>query len=82
MPMKQKTSLSLNRDALDEARALGLNVSAIATQAIEVAVAEAKRSQWLKENEAAFAAQAKWHEDHGHPLEEVMATPGKETWRR
>jgi hypothetical protein len=36
----------------------------------------ARRRQWLKENAVAFAAQARWHERHDHPLADIlMARP-------
>ena len=77
---KRKTSLTLDVAALDEARALGVNVSAVADAALRAAVAEAGQRKWLEENAAAFAAQAAWHEENGHPLAEIMAGPGRATW--
>jgi antitoxin CcdA len=79
---KRKISLSLDADALDAARDLGLNVSAIADAALKGAVAEARRRRWLEENAKAFKAQEAWHEKHGHPLAAIMVGPGAETWRR
>jgi antitoxin CcdA len=77
---KRKTSLSLDAAMLDEARALGVNVSAVAEAALRTAVSEARQRQWLEENAEAFAAQARWHEVNGHPLAEIMAGPGGATW--
>lgn len=37
--------------------------------------ARALRDQWLNENAAAFAAQAAWHEEHGHPLTDISSGP-------
>ena len=37
--------------------------------------ASAHREQWLNENAAAFAAQAAWHEEHGHPLADIISGP-------
>jgi hypothetical protein len=37
--------------------------------------ASALRDQWLNENAAAFAAQAAWHEEHGHPLTDIVSGP-------
>ena len=31
---------------------------------------------WLDENASAFAAQARWHEQHPHPLADLLADPG------
>ena len=78
---KRKTSLTLDAEALDAARTLGINVSAVADKALQDAVAEARRCAWLAENADAFAAQAAWHERHGHPLADILAGPGRATWR-
>jgi len=78
---KHKTSLTLDAEALDAARAFGVNVSAIADAALRRAVLEARRRQWMEENAQAFAAQAEWHERNGHPLADIMVGPTGETWR-
>lgn len=77
---RRKTSVTLDAAALDAARELGVNVSAVADAALQRAVAEARRSAWLEENAEAFAAQADWHARAGHPLAEIIAAPGKATW--
>jgi antitoxin CcdA len=77
---KRKTSLTLDSEALDSARALNLNISSIAETALKVAVSNARRLQWLKDNEAAFAAQSAWHERHGHPLADIISAPGGASW--
>lgn len=77
---RRKTSLSLDADALEAARDLGINVSAVADAALRRAVAEARRSRWLEDNAGAFAAQAEWHERNGHPLAGIMASPGRTSW--
>ncbi len=79
---RKKTSLTLDAAALDAARDLGVNVSAVADEALRGAVAEARRRRWLKGNAAAFTAQAAWHEHHDHPLADILAGPGGSTWRR
>jgi antitoxin CcdA len=78
---RRKTSLTLNARSLDEARELGINVSAVADAAIRKAVDEARRERWRSENAEAFRAQAAWHEANPHPLSDIMAGPGAETWR-
>jgi len=78
--MKRKTSLTLDAEALDSAKALDLNVSHIAETALKAAVANARRLQWLKDNEAAFAAQSAWHERHGHPLADIISATGGVSW--
>lgn len=77
---RRKTSLTLDAAALDAARDLGVNVSAVADAALRRAVDEARRRKWLDDNAEAFAAQAAWHEANGHPLADILAVPGKDTW--
>jgi antitoxin CcdA len=77
---RRKTSLTLDAEALDAARALGVNVSAVADAALRQAVAEARRRAWLDENAEAFAAQADWHARQGHPLADILAGPASGTW--
>jgi antitoxin CcdA len=78
--LRRKTSLTLDAAALDAARELGVNVSAVADAALRAAVEEARRRRWLAENAEAFAAQADWHARHGHPLADILAGPGGTTW--
>ncbi|WP_299846636.1 type II toxin-antitoxin system CcdA family antitoxin [uncultured Paracoccus sp.] len=78
---KRKTSLTLDAEALDQAKDLGINVSQVAEAALRQAVAEARRQQWLAENAEAFAAQSDWHDRHGHPLAEIMTAPGAGSWQ-
>ena len=78
---KRKTSLTLDADALVAARELGVNVSAVADAALRNAVADARKRRWLEQNAETFAAQAAWHERHGHPLADIMVGPGGTTWK-
>ena len=78
---KRKTSLTLDTALLDSAKDLGINVSAIAEAALQRAVAEYRRRQWLDENSHAFAAQAAWHERNEHPLAEIMTSPVGSLWK-
>lgn len=78
---RRKTSLSLDADALEAARDLGINVSAVADTALRGAVADARRRQWLTENASAFTAQADWHDRNGHPLADIMTSPGRTSWK-
>lgn len=78
---KRKTSLTLDGSMLDEARALGINVSAVADAALAKALAEARRQAWLEENAEAFAAQSAWHEKHGHPFADILVSPVGSTWK-
>jgi antitoxin CcdA len=78
--MKRKTSLTLDAAALDDAKDLGINVSAVADAALLKAVTEARRKQWLDRNAEAFAAQSDWHARKGHPLADIIAGPGGKSW--
>ncbi len=78
--IKRKTSLTLDAEVLEGAKALDINVSAVAEAALRSAVASARQAQWFKQNAEAFAAQAAWHERHGHPLAEIMSAPGGASW--
>ena len=77
---RTKTSVTLDAAALDAAREFGVNVSAVADAALKQAVSEARRWRWLEENAAAFAAQAEWHAREGHPLADILASPGRTSW--
>lgn len=77
---RRKTSVTLDAAALDAARDLGINVSAVADSALRRAVIDARRARWLDENAEAFAKQAEWHDRNGHPLADILASPGKATW--
>ncbi len=78
--IKRKTSLSLDAELLDGAKALDINVSAVAEAALRSAVASARQAQWLKQNAEALEAQAAWHEHHGHPLADIIIAPGGASW--
>lgn len=77
---KRKTSLTLDAEVLDCAKALDINVSAVAEAALKSAVTNARRRQWLKQNAEAFAAQAAWHDRNGHPLADIMSSPVGDSW--
>jgi antitoxin CcdA len=77
---KRKTSLTLDADALDSAKELGINISAVAEAALVKAIAEARQQRWLEENADAFAEQTRWHKCNGHPLAEIMTGPGGASW--
>lgn len=76
---ERKTSLTVNAAELDSARDLGINVSALAFTALQFAAAGARRRKWLDENADAFSAQPAWHGRNGHPLADIIASPGGAT---
>jgi antitoxin CcdA len=65
---RKPTNLSLDRSLLEEARALGINVSRSAEAGIADAVKQRKREQWLRENSDALASSNAYVESHGLPL--------------
>lgn len=77
---KRKTSVTFDASALDAARELGIDVSAVANTALRQAVGDARRRRWLAENAEAFAAQAEWHVRNRHPPADILASPGRTMW--
>ena len=69
---KQRTNVTLSADNLADARALGLNVSAISDAAIAAAVREAKAQNWAEENAAAIARRRDWIRTQGLPLADLQ----------
>ncbi|MEW9920634.1 type II toxin-antitoxin system CcdA family antitoxin [Marimonas sp. MJW-29] len=65
---KKATNLSLDQELLNDARALGVNVSAAAEQGVSDAVRKAKAAVWLEENREAIEANNRWVEENGLPL--------------
>ncbi|MDP2787157.1 MAG: type II toxin-antitoxin system CcdA family antitoxin [Pseudomonadota bacterium] len=63
--LKKPTNLSLRIDLLEEARALGINLSQALEKALEVEVKKAKEKAWLGENRAAIEAYNHHVEKHG-----------------
>ena len=53
---KQRVNLTLSRDLVEEARALGLNLSGTAEAALAVAVRQEKDRQWQADNAKAIVA--------------------------
>ncbi len=63
---KRATNLSLDKELLKDAKALGVNISAAAEQGVR----QALRDAWLTENRASMEAWDEWVEKNGLPLEE------------
>ncbi len=64
-PTKKATNLSLRVDLLEEARALGINLSRTLETALEAEVKKAKETKWLEENRAAIEAYNRDVAEHG-----------------
>ena len=67
---KARTNVTLDADLLAEARAFGLNVSAIAEGALEAAVKAERARRWFAENAEAIEHRARRIEEHGVALAE------------
>jgi antitoxin CcdA len=66
---KKATNLSLDRELLKDAKALGVNISQAAEEGVRDAARKAKGDAWLEENRAAIEASNRWVEENGIPLE-------------
>jgi antitoxin CcdA len=63
--LKKPTNLSVRTDLLEEARALGINLSQTLETALTAEVKKAKEKQWLEENRAGIEAYNRYIEQHG-----------------
>ena len=68
-PLKKATNLSFDRDLLQEAQGLGINLSRAAEAGVRDAVRRAKAAAWERENARAIASSNAWVDAHGLPLE-------------
>ncbi|MFD1625380.1 type II toxin-antitoxin system CcdA family antitoxin [Azospirillum griseum] len=65
---KRATNVSLNSDLLEQAKALGINVSRACERGLAAQIAELREKRWLDENRAALASSNAYVEAHGLPL--------------
>jgi antitoxin CcdA len=63
---KKATNVTLDQAMLEDAKALGINIS----QAAEAGVRAAVRAAWIEENRDVIEEWNKWVEENGLPLEE------------
>jgi antitoxin CcdA len=68
MADRRSTSLTLDRDLLDEAKELGVNISRAAEAGVLAAVKAERARRWKVDNAEAVAAYNKWIEENGVPL--------------
>ncbi len=66
---KRAVNLSLNADLLQQLKALNINLSQTVEQHLAEVLREARRQQWLAENQAAIAAYNQCVAEEGLPLE-------------
>lgn len=67
---KRATNVSLRADLIDEAKALGINVSEACEQGLAEQVARSRREVWLEENLPALEAWNQWVRENGMPYDE------------
>lgn len=65
---RKPTNLSLDANLLQEARALGINISRSAEAGIAEAVGKSRRERWLLENAAALESSNAYVDSYGLPL--------------
>ncbi|TFL19779.1 type II toxin-antitoxin system CcdA family antitoxin [Jannaschia formosa] len=73
---KKRANVSVSGDLLDEARALGLNISSVTERALDVAVRQERARRWREENAAALAERRDWIERNGMPLADLQVMRG------
>lgn len=69
-PARRSTSLTLNRALLDEARALGVNLSRAAEEGVAQSIRAARAQKWREENAGAMEDYNRFIESGGIPLAE------------
>lgn len=67
-PARKPTSLTLDRALLDEAKALGVNISRAAETGLAAAVKQARAEAWKRENAEGIQATNDYIEKYGLPL--------------
>lgn len=77
---RTRVTLTLDRRAVESAKAHGLNLSAIASDAICAAARRSEREAWIAENAPIIAAQDEWLERNGHPFADAVAGPFGRAW--
>jgi len=65
---KRATNVSLNSDLLEQAKALGINVSRACERGLAEQIAELREKRWLEENREALESSNTYVEAHGLPL--------------
>jgi antitoxin CcdA len=63
------TNLSLSASLVDEAKALGVNISLAAASGLEQAVAKRRAERWVEDNAAALDSYNEYVETNGLPLQ-------------
>lgn len=67
---KRATNISLPESLVEEAKALGINLSQACEAGLSKRVAETKAEQWKRENKAAIEYWNQWVKENGLPYDE------------
>ncbi|CAI2932654.1 type II toxin-antitoxin system CcdA family antitoxin [Aminobacter niigataensis] len=67
-PTRKPTNVSLDSKLVEEAKALGINMSQAAEAGLAKAISEEKSRQWLEENREAIESSNEYVERNGLPL--------------
>ncbi len=65
---RKATNITLDAQAIAEAKALGINISAACEEGLVIAISKARGEKWLSENRAALESSNAWVEKNGLPL--------------
>ena len=65
---RQRVNLLLDRETVQAARELGLNLSRTVERGLAREIKAARDQRWLEENRAWIAAYNEWYEQEGDPL--------------
>lgn len=63
--LKKPTNVSINGELLADARAFGINISAVLERSLTDVVRQHRAEQWLRENREAIKAYNKFVEENG-----------------
>jgi antitoxin CcdA len=69
-PTRRATSMTLDAALLDEARALGVNLSRAAEEGLLAAVKAERKRRWAEENAGFIRDYNQWIAENGVPLAE------------
>lgn len=73
---RRPTNVSLRADAVTEAKAYRINVSAACEQGLLAAIQVERERRWLEENDGAITATNIWVEKNGIPFADRRAFRG------
>jgi len=69
-PVRRAANVTLPEPLIQEAKALGINISQACEKGLAASVSEARATAWLRENRPALDAWNDYVEKHGIPLSE------------